>query len=55
MSGYWANSHGHGMLHLQTSNQPPETIHFGILVVVVVVVVAASAAISSLVNDKGSI
>jgi hypothetical protein len=54
MSGYWANSHGHGMLHLQTSNQPPETIHFGILVVVVVVV-AASAAISFLVNDKGSI
>jgi hypothetical protein len=36
------------MLHLQTSNQPPETIHFGILA-------AAAAAISSLINAKGSI
>jgi hypothetical protein len=28
------NVHGHGILHLQTSNQSPETFQFGILLVV---------------------
>jgi hypothetical protein len=30
-------------LHLQTSNQPPETIHFGILAVEAAVISSANA------------
>jgi hypothetical protein len=33
--------HGHGILHLQTSNQSPETFHLGIVLVFVVAVVVA--------------
>jgi hypothetical protein len=42
--GVWANSQGHGMLHLQTSNQSPIAIQFGIspLAEAAVVVVAKS-------------
>lgn len=40
IEAFTSHSHGHGILHLQTSNQSPETFHFG--TVLAVTVLAAS-------------
>jgi hypothetical protein len=44
--GAWANSHGHGILHLHTSKKSPETFQFGILLLFLVVVAVDVAAMS---------
>jgi hypothetical protein len=53
--GACANSQGHGMLHLQTSNQSPEAFHFGTLFFVVTEVVAVVVVAAISLNIRASL